>query len=276
MKRIFIAMIVLAVLTGCGPADKTNKNLPKEEQAVIDQFKTVSENPAGHDMAYLLYINSLGEEEILTPTPTTPLPDMDEEEILKHFLGVNDEWPAEYLHPDMPPYPKGEINGCMPWEDDPYDLFILIKETSREDLDAYIEDLESNGFVENNGSYCKGLFTVEFQFNSSTVLQITSRKERVYSWPEDLMDIMPPLEKGDLIGFYYPEDGELYGSLYFINLTREDIQEWEKTLEDAGFTVSDGYYEITDVVYKGKTYSRFYAFIDSNGPNEYSLFYQFE
>ncbi len=171
MKRIFIAMIVIAVLTGCGPANTTDKKPTYEEQAVIDQFKTVSENPAGHDMAYLLYINSLGEEEILTPTPATPMPD--EDELFKQFLGINDQWPAEYLHPDMPPYPKGKIKGWNTWGDDPYDLFILMEETSKADLEAYKKDLENSGFIVNNGSYCKDTYTVDFQFNSSDILQIS-------------------------------------------------------------------------------------------------------
>lgn len=274
MKKLFILVIAVLMLAGCGPSAKTLKAVPKQEKAFADAFTPVSANPAGDDMAYLLFLNSLGEEEVMTPTPETPLPEMDEDEAMSKFLGIKTDWPKDRLHPDMPPYSFGKMNGWNQWSDNEYDIFMLIKETSQEDLDAYIKELEAAGFTENNRSYCKDLFSIKFQFNTSTILQISSYKETVEDWPEWL-DFLPPIGKGDLTSINAPTDDMPYGDLYFINLTKEEIDAWFDTLKSAGFDVEDNYLMVKNVKYDGKKYDEFNAFFESNGDNEYILYLEF-
>ncbi|MCX7773930.1 MAG: hypothetical protein N2376_12545 [Clostridia bacterium] len=275
MKRL-LTMVILSVLlvSGCGPAKTTRKDIPKKVQEFSDSFKTVKEYPISKDMVDLLYLNSLNEPEVMTPTPNTPLPSMSPEDALGAMFG-NPEWPAQNVSPDMPPYPKGKMTGWNTWGGDENSIFILIDGTSKDDLEAYTKELEKNGFYEDNGRYVKGVYSIEFQWNSDTILQISSYKEKVLSWPEDILKFVPPLEKGYLTNVNAPAEDNPYGDLYFIGLTEEDIKAWEEVLKNEGFTVDSGTYSKENVKSGGKSYKHFSAFFESNGTNEWILYFEF-
>jgi hypothetical protein len=112
-------------------------------------FKTVSQYPINEKMVELLFLNSLSEEQVIVPGTSTPVPEINEENAMEkamEFLGVKTDWPKSYLSPDMPPYLKGKINGWNSGGRGEDDIFILIDDTNREDLDEYIKSLEDNGF----------------------------------------------------------------------------------------------------------------------------------
>lgn len=276
LKQVILVICIAIVLTGCGSTKDTLKKISKQDQAFADDFKTVKENPVGEDMAYLLYLNSLNEDEPMTPTPNTPLPEMTEDELMEKFLGVKTDWPAEFLSLDMPEYTAGKINGWNTWGDSKYDLFILIDNTSQKDLDAYIEALKANGFTEEGDRFIKDLFYVEFQFNATSILQISSNKEDLVEWPDDFLGFMPPVTEGYLVTVSPPSDEEPYGDLYFIDLTEDEILTWESTLEDKGFTIDYGSYSKSDVTLNGKKYKHLSAFFESNGGNDQILYFSFD
>ncbi len=276
MKRIAIILLIISVLlAGCGPGEKTLKNLPKEEQAFSNDFKTVAEYPIGDNMAYLLYVNSFNEEEVMTPTPSTPFPEMDLDDAIGFLSGGKTNWPKEYLSPDMPPYTKGKI---VVWNNSEgeFNVFIRIKDTNQQDLDEYIKELEKNGFYENNGRYCKDTFSIELDLYGNT-LDIDSYKEDVTDWPDDLLGFVPPITDGYLTSVNPPsEDTGNYGDLYFIELTEEAIDAWEAELKSKGFEVESRSYTLHDFKHKGKLYKSFSAFFENNGGNEWMLYFTFE
>jgi len=184
------------------------------------------------------------------------------------------KWPKERLNPDMPEYKKGKMNGWSKWNStDEYSIFILIKDTGKADLDEYISQLKSAGFEAiNKNSFRKGIYDVELQFNSDTILQISSYKAEVYEWPKELAGI-PPIKKGNLTAVTGPSEDYADGiQLYYINLTEEDLTEWGKTLKTKGFEV-DGLaiYNKNKVSFNDKAYGALYLQIEENGSNEWII-----
>jgi predicted lactoylglutathione lyase len=185
-----------------------------------------------------------------------------------------DKWPGALLPSDMPEYKKGKLNGHNSGGNE---IMIVISETNEEDLDAYIKDLEKAGYVKKSGRYCKGLYEIDYQFNSDTVLQISVYKEQEQKWPKELLGDVPALQKGNLVSIIEPsEETGNYGDMYFINLTEDDIKEWEKSLEAKGFEVSDKSYSKKDVKYMGKSYSALEIYFESNGDDEWNLYFGYE
>ena len=184
------------------------------------------------------------------------------------------KWPEDRLHPDMPEYKKGKMNGWSQWNStDEYSIFILIKDTSKDDLEDYVSQLKSEGFEAiNKNSYRKGIYDVELQFNSDTILQISSYKAEVYEWPKELAGI-PPITKGNLTAVTGPSEDYADGiQLYYINLTEDDLIEWGKSLKTKGFEV-DGLaiYNKNKVSFNGKTYGALYLQMEENGTNEWII-----
>ncbi len=278
MKRLVIFLVIVsAVVSGCGYEENTHKNSSGLEQEFNDCFKAISQYPVSSDMAELLFINSLSSEEVTASISSTPVPDINMENAMDTamgLLGVKTDWPKDYLSPDMPPYTKGKINGWNSGGRGEYDIFILIRDTDSKDLEEYIKVLVNNGFSENNGSYTKDAFTVKFQLNTDTLLQITSYRVEAVEWPE-LLAFIPPLTKGYLVEVVEPTEDVTYGSLYFKGLTREDIKEWEAKLIAAGFTVDSGEYLKKNVKYKNKNCT-FSACFDSSSIDEWGLYFSFD
>ena len=181
-------------------------------------------------------------------------------------------WPADRVHPDMPEYKKGKMNGWNQWSDNKYDVFMLIADTSEADLEEYKAKLVSAGFQLVNGSdYRKDAFEVKFQFNTDTTLQISSYKEEAISWPKALAGI-PPLKKGILSSVIEPPEGAPDTvQLYFVNLTQPDIDEWVKELEAKGFTGDSTGLSSSSATLNGKAYGSLYVQIQENGTDEWMI-----
>lgn len=187
------------------------------------------------------------------------------------------KWPKDFIHPDMPEYKKGKLNGWNQWsKDDPNNIFILIHDTIEEDLEAYKAELLAAGFKETDqGRYRKGLYDVEFRFNGDTILQISSYKAAVLAWPKDL-DFVPQIKKGNLSSIIKPSDDMPgYTQLYYINLTQADLDEWYKNLADNGFTVDNGAISKANVSFRGKTYTSLDIQCGENGTNEWMIDFSF-
>jgi len=278
VKRFFVVLLILGVvLSGCTPDGNTQKSMPEKEQSFSDDFETVSSYSVSEAMAQLLYINSLSEEQAIAAGSSTPIPEMDMENAMETamgMLGVKSDWPKDYLSPDMPRYMKGEIKGWSTGGRGEYDVFILIKDTCDKDFEEYIGMLINSGFQKNYDSYTKDAFTVKFQFNTDTLLQISSYRVEAMKWPE-LLSFVPPLNKGYLVAIEEPSEDVSYGNLYFKGLTKADIKEWEEELKASGFTVDSGEYLKENVDFKARN-CRFSAYFDSNSTDEWSLCFSFE
>lgn len=283
IKLLIPIILLLILMAGCNlvkniikPAKGdpiTNAKIPAEERTFADQFTTVTNKPISDEFVQILYLNSLMEPEPMETSSDLPI---DQDDLLNKFFGVKNNWPAEYLAPDMPEYTSGKISQWYSMGDE-YDISITIDGTNQSELDEYILALEANGFYDNYGRYCKGPFSVELEFSYGGSLVITSYKEDVMEWPVDILGFMPPLEKGFLASVNLnPEDGMACGDLYFNDLCEDDIANWEEALKNAGFEV-DGYRSYTkdNVELRGKRYKVFSAFFESNGVNEWILYFSF-
>lgn len=283
IKLLFPIILLIFSTAGCnfvkhiinpGQGDPiTDTNIPAEERSFANQFTTVTNKPVSDEFVQILYLNSLMEAEPMESSSDLPI---DPEDILNKFLGIKNNWPAEYLAPDMPEYTNGEIAQWYSMGDE-YDITIVIDGTNQSELDEYILAIEANGFYDNYGRYCKGPFSVELKFTSGGSLEISSYKEDVLEWPADILGFMPPLEKGFLGSVNLTTEGDMaYGDLYFNDLSENDIASWEKALEGAGFE-SDGYmsYRKENVELRGKRYKIFSAFFQDNGVNEWILYFSF-
>jgi hypothetical protein len=174
----------------------------------------------------------------------------------------------------MPVYKAGKFKGWNRWDkSNDYRIFMLIEQTNQSDLDKYIVQLKAAGFEEKSSTtYHKDLFDVELQFNSNTILQISSNRIQVLEWPKTWLDGIPEQKTGALTGVIEPsEEMPDYVQLYFINLTHTDIDGWLQDLKKAGFKVEGDGASKGNVSLGGKTYKSLDIQIQENGTNEWML-----
>jgi len=182
------------------------------------------------------------------------------------------KWPATILSPWMPVFQAGHLTGWT--QDDPSNkssVLILIGETKQADMDAYIAKLQAAGFEKiSRDTYRKDLFEVALQMNSATILQISSCRMNVEPWPSAMMPGVPELKKGHLKSVTKPsEDSQDYASLYYTNLSKDDVDAWLKQLAAAGFTIGDFGGERADMSLGGKKYNKLTIQIQDNGNDEW-------
>ncbi|HET7839411.1 MAG TPA: hypothetical protein VFL04_06595 [Rectinemataceae bacterium] len=184
------------------------------------------------------------------------------------------KWPSAYVHPDMPVYGAGEFKGWNRWAaNDDYGIFMLIDKTGQADLDSYAAKLKAAGF-EQKGSkeFRKGIFRLAFQFNSKTILQISSYRDKVEAWPSALISGVPELKRGYLTGIILPsEDMPGYLQLYFIGLSQGELDAWFAQLAAAGFKVQDGSATKPGMALQGKKWKLLSIQAGENGPGEWML-----
>ncbi|HOQ76735.1 MAG TPA: hypothetical protein PK369_09240 [Thermoclostridium sp.] len=286
MKKLVLSIILTVVLmTGCGTTggktaggkladSEVLKDVPKEDLVFSGQFSTVSEYPMSYENIEALYLVSLAEPEPLEVQEGSGAGGS----LINDYLGIKTDWPAEYLHPDMPVYTWGKITGWNTWgPENPYNLFIIIKNTSEADLEEYRRELEARGFSGSSDYYKKDDFSIEFQFNSKSTLQISSYRIETMDWPDELA-FMPPPEKGKLVDFTLT-DGEdsVYGELFFTDMTEDDVLAYEELLLEAGFTRTDYLsYSIDNVSFDGKKYGEFSGFFEGYSEDEWLFYYDLE
>jgi hypothetical protein len=178
----------------------------------------------------------------------------------------------------MPEYKKGKMNGWAPWSSDsPDNIFILIRNTSKEDLEEYRSELEAAGFTPgNNDGLHNDLYDVEFQMNSDSILQISSYKTVSEKWPEALSDI-PPVGSGNLsVVDGANEDSPDSMTLYYINITGDKLEAWGQELAKKGFTVDNGSITAENIKFNGKTYAKVTIWYEENGNDEWYVYFEFE
>ena len=232
MKKLVVPIILtIALMTGCGAvggksASEVLKDALKEDLVFSSQFSTVTEYPMSDENIEALYLVSLTDPEPLEIQEDSGAGGYS----INEYLGVKTDWPAEYLHPDMPVYTWGRMVGWNTYgSENPYNLFIIIRDTGENDLEEYRKELEARGFSGSSDYYKKDDFSIEFQFNSKTTLQISSYRIKAHDWPYQL-EFMPPPEKGKLVDFTIKEGRTLFGELYFADMTEDDVLAYEELL----------------------------------------------
>lgn len=184
------------------------------------------------------------------------------------------QWPAGLMHPDMPVYQAGKFKAWNQWDkSNTYSIFMIIEETNQADLDKYITKLKASGFEEKNtDTYHKDNFDVKLQFNSNTILQISSSKITGLEWPNAWLKDIPEPNKGTLTNMIEPsEEMPDYLQLYYINLTPEDVNAWLQALKKAGFTIEGHSASKANVNLGEKSYHSLSIQIEDNGPNEWMI-----
>jgi hypothetical protein len=184
------------------------------------------------------------------------------------------KWPTEFVHPDLPVYKDGKFKGWNQWDkSNTYSIFMIIEETNQSDADKYTAQLKAAGFEDKgDGTYRKDLFDVKLQFNSNTILQISSSKINVMEWPKTLLVGIPEQKKGALTEVLEPsEEMPDYVHLYFTNLTGQDVDAWLQDLKKAGFTIEGHSASKTNVSLGGKTYKSLSIQVEDNGPDEWMV-----
>jgi len=285
MKKLVVPIILtFALMTGCGAAggkpaggksaSEVLKDAPKEDLVFSSQFSTVTVYPMSDDNIKALYLVSLTDPEPLEIQEDPGAGGFS----LNEALGVKTDWPAEYLHPDMPVYTWGRIAGWNTYSpDNPYNLFIIIRDTGEDDLEEYRKELKARGFSGSSDYYRKDDFSIKFQFNSKTTLQISSYKVKSMDWPDEL-GFMPPPKKGKLVDFTMNEGGNsFYGDIFFTDMTEDDVLAYEQLLLEAGFIKKDylSYY-IDNVSFDGKNYGEFRGFFEGYSEDEWIFYYDFK
>lgn len=191
------------------------------------------------------------------------------------------KWPKERLHPDMPEFKKGKMN---PWAGDNYEIYTLIHEISKEDVTAYEKELVAAGFTvesernlsHNDSVFTKDLYKVTIALSADNSIELRSYKEQTTDWPEALSAI-PPIGAGDLVSADAPEEttpGSM--QLYYINLPKEKLKEWRKTLSTKGFNVEEDTMKAENISFNGKTYAKASIWYEENGTNEWNVYFEFE
>ena len=184
------------------------------------------------------------------------------------------QWPAKHVHSDMPVYQGGKFKGWNQWDkSNDNSIFMIIEETNQSDLDRYIAQLKAAGFEDKgDGAYRKDLFEVKLQFNSDTILQISSSKINVLEWPTTLLVGIPIMNKGVLTEVLEPgEDMPGYVHLYFTDLSRQAVEAWLQELKRAGFTVEGNSAYKANANLGGKTYTSLSIQVEDNGPDEWMV-----
>ena len=104
-----------------------------------------------------------------------------------------DAWPADKIPADIPPYAGGKV---ATWGDTGDGEFMIkIAETTPQELNAYLENLEAKGWDVQLGTYAnsarKGAYALTLAIQSKTWLQITVHTAKQGAWPG--ADKLPPV-----------------------------------------------------------------------------------
>ena len=173
-------------------------------------------------------------------------------------------WPEGKIPAEIPPYQWGKVVNSGGTAEE----YIILVETSRDELEEYLKELAAlDWYVSDDRNYPSSRLkniTMEFQFNSKTMLQISVYVKGLGAWPENRLpvDIFPP-EKGTLIGeveiYGLGDDGVQYIISYeYDGLSDQDIMDYMTKLMEQGWG-GDEYMLSKVVEWNG---SRFDAYIE--------------
>lgn len=151
-------------------------------------------------------------------------------------------WPEGKIPAEIPEYKKGEVVNSGGYEEE----YTILVETERKELEEYLDQLEGSGwYVTRDDRFPMARnknISLNFQFNSKTLLQISVYEQKQGSWPADELpsDIFAP-EKGTLVGEVVISDiGERKDSAYYFTydyegLSNEDVGKYMQKLIDKGW-----------------------------------------
>jgi hypothetical protein len=182
------------------------------------------------------------------------------------------KWPTALVDKDMPVFKGGKFKGWNQWDkSNEYSIFMIIEETNQADLDKYIAQLKNAGFEQiDEATFRKDLFEVKVQFNSNSILQISSRRINVMAWPSKWLNGVPEPKGGVLIQVDEPsEEMPGYVHLYIINFHREKVDAWLQDLKKAGFTIEGDGASKANMSLAGKTYKSLSIQLQENGSGEW-------
>ena len=174
-------------------------------------------------------------------------------------------WPEGKIPDEIPEYKKGKVVNSGGYAEE----YTILVETEEEELKEYLDQLEGLGwYVDRDDRFPMARnknISLNFQFNSKTLLQISVYVQKQGSWPADELpsDIFPP-DKGTLVGEVVISDiGEREDVAYNITydyegLSIEDAGEYMQKLIDKGWQ-GDAYMVSKIVEWKG---NRFEASIE--------------
>lgn len=158
-------------------------------------------------------------EESMQQTPSQSAP-----EIPNAF--TKEGWPADLAPDELPEYTQGNVVNSG---EDYGTLYIKIRETDRDKLGIYLNELKDEGWIvigdSSEAQALKGLYTADFEWQGGgEMLEITIYAMDAGSWPAD--DIPPDVLK--------PQFGTLVGNIdvlntmegmWYFNYTYDDIDE---------------------------------------------------
>lgn len=150
-------------------------------------------------------------------------------------------WPAGKVPEEVPPYTRGTVVNSSGSEEE----YFIIVETTKDDLDIYLEELEELGWHVDHDRYHPSArwkhIELRLQFNSLDILQMIVAVKDLGEWPYDDVpeDIFPP-EKGTLIGhvqiFQLGDEGDEYVLSYeYEGLNEEDVTEYMRQFLERGW-----------------------------------------
>ena len=162
-------------------------------------------------------------------------------------------WPTGNISEDIPEYTMGKVINSGGTESD---YTILVDNTSEEDLNKYLLQLEDNGWYISSDYAEKKNISLNFQFNAKSLLQISVYTQELGTWPSEKIpaEIVPP-EKGILIGDVEisGDSNAYYISFEYSGLSEDDLQQYIESYLERGWT-GDQYYIRKNINWKGKNY----------------------
>lgn len=167
-------------------------------------------------------------------------------------------WPSKSVPRELPEYTEGEIANSGGAADD---FYILVDNTDADDLDNYMKKLKEAGWIitrdsDNEKEAVSGPYTLSFQWNGTSFLQINMITGEQGSWPYDELppDLIPP-ETGTLAEkISIQKDGD---SMYFVytfdGLDKDAAADYIMMLIDNGWK-GDTMFISKTVEWNGKNY----------------------
>ena len=171
------------------------------------------------------------------------------------------DWPGDKAPAELPEYTAGTVTAAA--VDGAGVLTIKVKDTGQSDMEDYLEELQSAGWIVTSNNYeteaVLGLYTVTFALQAGdTILQIDVYTAQDGAWPADKIppDILEP-SSGTLVGEV--EVQETMENAWYFNYTYDGVdeagaREYMERLSEHGWS-GDGGQLYKSFEWKGKSYA---------------------
>lgn len=198
-------------------------------------------------------LSMAGSSEMVPSSDTEGLASPELPQLEGGFSLTREGWPTGDISENIPEYTMGEVINSGGTESD---YTILVDNTSEEDLNKYLLQLEDNGWYTRSDYAEKQNISLNFQFNAENLLQISVYTQELGIWPSEKIpaEIVPP-EKGILIGDVETsgDSNAYYISFEYSGLSEDDLRQYMESYLERGWT-GDEYYIRKNINWKGKNY----------------------